>query len=53
MVVVVVSGSEERNPIRRFTRCDTEVWFTLRVIQPRMHVGFNLTRRRIYTNMQA
>jgi len=32
---------------------DTENCLTLHIIQPRMHVGFNLMRRGIYTNMQA
>ena len=32
--------------------CDTEIWLTLRVIRPCMHVVFNLMQS-IYTNMQA
>jgi len=39
--------------LARLTRCDTEIWLTLRVIQPCVHVGFNLTRRRIYTYMRV
>jgi len=29
----------------RLTCCDTEIWLTLRVIQPCMHESFNLMRR--------
>jgi len=47
------SGSRECNPIPTLTRCDTEIWLTLHVIQPCMHVGFNPMRRHIYTSMQT
>jgi len=40
-VNAVFSGSGECNLVPRLTCCETEIWLTLRVIQPGMHVSFN------------
>ena len=52
-VNAVFSGFEKCNLVPRLTCCDTKIRLILRVIQPGMHVGFNIMRRRIYTDTQA